>query len=172
VNGAVDMMRPLRERLAHDLACGEIRDGTIRYLTLRADALSGMFARLSLGARAEALEALAVSVAENGGKSVAAYLAACPGDADALLQIMTEAAADLGWGCWHFGRDAAGILTLTVFNSPFAAAAPDSALAACAPIRGILAALARHLLPPEYRPVETCCAAQSGKETCQFVFQH
>ena len=80
MTGHLDLGRSLRNRMHHDPSSGALCDGSIRYLTMRADVLAGMLSRLPLATRHDALNALAESVEENGGKSIAIYLAKCHGD--------------------------------------------------------------------------------------------
>ena len=178
----LDLGRPLRSRMHHDPSSGALCDGSIRYLTMRADVLGGMLSRLSSATRRDALDALAASVEENGGKSIAIYLAKYHGDAEALLSVMVDAAADLGWGKWQFGTDRAGLPILQVSNSPFAAGQFPADMPLCAPIRGIFAALCHHLLPSQHCPdvmhklqfhaTEIHCTAERGGNSCRFALQN
>lgn len=161
---SIDTTIPFRDRLQRRPEEGALYDGEIRYLTMRPDALMGMFARLDEPARSATFEALAASVAEHGGRSIAAYFAANPGDADALLRVIAATSADLGWGHWQIERTGDG-LEVAVANSPFAILSAKEPV--CAPIRGILTALASHL--PGTQVEETCCRASSGGNTCRFT---
>ena len=164
------MSAGFRERLVIDAPRGELRDGAIRYLTMRPDALMGMFDRLPVPARHQALTALAASVAEFGGRSLAAYKASAPGDMAALVQTVIATSAELGWGVWAMTPRDGGGFDVTVTNSPFAAglAAPSDG-PACAPILGILTALATHVIPGGVVVAETSCAAQCGGAECRFT---
>ncbi len=108
------------DRLVRDVERGEWRDGETRYLLLRHDSLMGMFRRLAPRVRGEALAALAAAVTEAGGRSAARYRATTPGGSAALLEVIAETAAQLGWGVWTFAQPADGELCLDVVNSPFA----------------------------------------------------
>lgn len=111
----------LRERLEWRLDDGEIRDGEVRYLMLRADALMGMFTRLPPAVCAEAFSALAASVQAHGGRSAAKYRAMGAADGARLLDVIVATAPQLGWGHWTLAsRDADGF-EVVVRNSPFAA---------------------------------------------------
>lgn len=177
----MDLVRPLRHRMHHDPSSGALYDGSIRYLTMRADVLGGMLSRLSSATRRDALDALADSVEENGGKSIASYLEKHHGDIEVLLSVMVDAAADLGWGKWQFGKDSAGLRILQVSNSPFAAGQFPADMPLCAPIRGMFAALGRHLMPsldcpdgmhkPRFRATEIECTAERGGNICRFALQ-
>ena len=166
----MDLSKPFHDRLLHDPEKGEMRDGSIRYLMMRPDALMGLFDRLPLAARGEALNALVASVADHGGKSVNAYRENGAGDVDGLLQTIVATSAALGWGRWRFDRSQAGRVEVIIENSPFAAASAQTDLPACAPIMGILTALAPLLLAREDVQVteDSCCAVTSCAH-CNFV---
>ncbi|KRW95245.1 4-vinyl reductase [Paracoccus sp. MKU1] len=167
---SVDTARRFRQRLHHDHETGQLSDGPIRYLIMRPDALMGMFDRLPTSARAEALAALAGSVAEFGGRSVTAYLQARPGNFEALLRVIEQISADLGWGLWRFQAGQDGNYGLTVRNSPFAAGiAQPASQPACAPIQGMLTAIAAQIFGNGGKVIETHCAACHGGDTCHFT---
>jgi hypothetical protein len=152
------------QRLTFDTARGEIRDQARRYLMMRPDVLMGMLHRLDPPARQPVLDAFAASVAAHGRDSVLAYLAHAGGEG--LLQAMAVAAADLGWGRWRFvqGPDR---LELTVENSPFADGFGHAAHPVCAPIAGMLQAVAEVLFGcPAISSERTCAAA--GASFCTF----
>jgi predicted hydrocarbon binding protein len=77
-----------------------------------------------------------------------------------------QAAADLGWGAWRFepGR---GRLGLAVTGSPFAQGAATAARPACAPIRGMLQAVATVATGIESEAFELRCVA-CGAPRCEF----
>jgi hypothetical protein len=156
----------LAQRLAFDAERGEIRDQARRYLLLRPDVLMGMLLRLDPPARQAALDAFAASVAQHGRDSVLAYLDRLGGDRARLLDVMQDAAADLGWGRWRF-EPAARVLTLTVDNSPFASGFGASQHPVCAPIAGMLQAVAGILFETDVASVERTCAA-AGAGLCVF----
>lgn len=167
MSGALDLSLRFRDRLVHDAGRGEMRDGAIRYLTMRPDALMGMFARLPAPAAAAALAALAASVAEHGGRSVQAYRESGAVDPAAMMATVAGTSADLGWGIWSFAPETAGSIAVTVANSPFAEGRGSAAGPLCAPIQGILAAIGPLLLGGPVRVEETCCAAHHGAD-CRF----
>lgn len=142
-------------------------DGEIRYLKLRADTLMGMFRHLPEPARSQALAALARSTAEAGGDSAQRYAQAGASDAAALLAKIEKTAAELGWGEWCFGERSGSRLALEVRDSPFAAGYGASDIEVCAPIAGMLQAVAGMVLgaPSEARETE-CCAR--GADRCRF----
>ena len=149
--------------MKHDAARGEWRDGEARYLVIRNDSLMGMFRRLEEPARSEALRAFAESLAEHGGRSAAGYHAEDP---EAFLSRVTAMAAQLGWGRWVFSREE-DALRLVVENSPFAAGYGSAASPVCAPISGMLQAVASLALGAPAVVEETRCAAAGGAE-CAF----
>ncbi len=143
------------------------RDGKVRYVTLRADTLMGMFRRLPEPVRTQALSALASSTAEHGGDSARRYLESGASDAAALLAEVEQAAAELGWGTWRFGARGATRLALEVANSPFAAGHGASGDPVCAPIRGMLEAVAGIILAGACEAQELQCQA-CGAASCRF----
>lgn len=157
-------MGGLRDRLAWHDAQGAIADGPRRYLMMRPDVLMGAVAALEPAARQAWLDAWAASTTRHGGASLQAYAQAVAFDGDALAAATVQAAADLGWGAWQLQRGP-DLLQLQVTGSPFvdgwhAAAGTPAAQPVCAPVRGMLAALAQLLLPPGPLQVEeTDCAA-------------
>ena len=138
-----------------------------RYVQLRADTLMGMFRRLPPPARAAALAALADSTYEHGGDSARRYVESGAADAAALLETIERTAADLGWGAWRFGERDAARLALEVTDSPFALGHGASADAVCAPIAGMLRAVAELALGGACEARETACSA-CGAPACRF----
>ncbi len=158
---------PFRERLTWDLGRGEIRDGEIRYLMMRADALMGVLHHLPAEMRGAVLSAFAASVQAHGGGSARKYRQMGAGAPDALLQVIAATAPQLGWGSWRFVGSAAGRLELEVANSPFAAGHGPSDGPVCGPVAGMLAAVAEMVLERPARVRETACAA-AGAPACRF----
>ncbi len=152
-----------RERLAG--RDGGLFDGDVRYLLLRADTLAGLFERLGPAARAEALAAFADAVAEYGGRSIARY-AEAGGSRGELLALMAATAPALGWGRWEFDDRRSDCLVLQVQASPFTGLG-DGSGPSCAPIAGMLRALASRWLGPDCLSLETACRAQ-GAGHCEF----
>lgn len=153
--------------IERDAASGELRDGEVRYLLLRADTLMGLFRHLPEGLRAQALVALARSSAEHGGDSARRYLEGGAGDAAALLARIEATAAELGWGSWRFGGRSAARLALEVANSPFAAGHGAADTEVCAPITGMLEAVAGLVLGGACEAREVECRAR-GAARCRF----
>jgi uncharacterized protein len=165
----------LRERLRHDAEQGAWLDGARRYLMLRPDSLMGALRGLDPPTRATVFDALALSLQRHGADSLRDYAAEVKGDPQALIDATIDAAFDLGWGQWTVQRDG-GALDVTVQHSPFAAGwltagrgvQEAGAPAVCAPIRGMLAALAQTLGDEASQVRELSCAAQ-GHAECRFV---
>ena len=167
-------MTNFRDRLIYDAEHGEYRDGDIRYMMIRPDALMGLIAELPEDLRPLALEAFARSIRNFGGRSARSYQAAGAEDATALLDVIQQTAPQLGWGCWRLERTTDG-LALTVENSPFAVpissdvgqVTAHSPYPVCAPIRGMLTAVGEMVLGEPVAVVETACAA-TGSSCCRF----
>lgn len=161
-------MGTLRDRLEFDPHRGEVRDGPRRYLLMRADVLMGALRRLDGHARALALTALADAVREHGADSLRAYRRGLPDD-DALLAATIAAAADLGWGAWRIERKPQRLM-LVVANSPFAAGFGAAEQPVCAPIAGMLGALAQstHARGDATVGVEEIACAACGAAECRF----
>lgn len=160
-------MTGFRDRLRFDADQGEYRDGDIRYMMIRPDALMGLIAELPEAVRGEALEAFARSIHRFGGRSARAYQAMGAADATALLHTIETTAPQLGWGTWALTRSDDG-LALSVHNSPFAAGAGRGPHAVCAPIRGMLTAVGELVMGTQVRVAETACAA-TGAPCCRFA---
>jgi len=139
----------------------------IRYLSLRADTLMGMFRHLPAPARAQALAALVRSTAEHGGDSARRYLETNRGDVAALLAVIEKTAGELGWGSWHFAAREPTRLVLEVTDSPFAAGYGAADCAVCAPITGMLQAVAALVFGTACAARELQCRAH-GAADCRF----
>ena len=160
-------MTPFRERLKFDAEAGEYRDGAIRYMMIRPDALMGMIAELPEALQPEVFAAFARSIRRHGGHSAREYQRGGAATAEHLLRVIEETAPQLGWGRWTLthGGDT---ITLAVRNSPFAAGAGASRSPVCTPIRGMLSALAELVFGEEATVAETTCAA-CGADACTFI---
>ena len=145
---------------------GAVHDGPRRYLLMRPDVLMGLLRRLPDAARAQALAAFADSVADSGVDSIRAYFRQVGEDPSALLTTTVAAAADLGWGAWRFepGRARLG---LTVEGSQFAAGHGPADAPVCAPIAGMLRAVASVSTGIDVDVAETRCVA-CGAARCEF----
>jgi FAD/FMN-containing dehydrogenase len=160
-------MASFRERLVFDAAAGEYRDGDIRYMFIRNDALMGLFAELAPEHRLPALAALSRSIHTFGGRSVEAYRASGSASPEQMLATIAETAPQLGWGSWRFAYEGDAI-TLEIANSPFAAGAGPRAHPVCHAVVGMLSALGPVLFDAEAEAVEACCAAAGGGAHCRF----
>lgn len=154
-----------KDRLVFDVERGELRDGPVRYLLIRQDTLVGLFQRLSLPAQRAALQAFAQAVEERGGQSIDRYQEFTP--PDRLVALVAKTASQLGWGSWRFDRSVPGQLALEVENSPFRELAGDLREPACAPISGMLRALAARILGGPVTIDEVICAGAGGA-CCRF----
>lgn len=158
---------PFRERLTWEPAHGEIRDGEIRYLMIRPDALMGLLHHLPAAMRGPVLAAFAASVQAHGGGSARKYREMGAAAPAALLEVIAATAPQLGWGCWRFAEIAADRLCLDVVNSPFADGHGPSDGPVCAPVAGMLAAVAGMVLDGSATVEETACQA-AGAPACRF----
>jgi len=171
------MSEPLRERLSWAADSGAIVDGPRRYLMMRPDVLMGAVARLGFDAQRAWLDGWAESTRAHGIASLRAYVDSVGGEPEALMAMTADAAADLGWGRWTLRRESGG-LALVMANSPFVAGwcavDPDPARhAVCAPVRGMLHALASLVLQGPVVVTEVDCAAlhavpDSVDHVCRF----
>jgi predicted hydrocarbon binding protein len=155
-----------RDRLAFDPDRGEYRDGNIRYLMIRPDALMGILKELPEAQRPDVLAAFARSITHHGGQSARTYRAAGAADAAALAATIERTAPELGWGKWTLAIGD-GRMDLIVANSPFAAGYGPSATPVCHPILGMLRAVGPMVLGGPVAAAETRCAAQ-GAPDCRF----
>lgn len=163
----------LHERLAFDVANGQVLDGDRRYVLMRADVLMGMFELMPQALREQALQACAASVMKYGIASVRAYQRMANLSGPQLFETVGAGAASLGWGTWTFELQGTSC-RLFVRNSPFAAAAQCISGPACAPIAGMLEAVCTQAWggPSQVREVRCShCHAHAetvGPDTCLF----
>ena len=155
-----------RERLFFDETEGAILDEDRRYILMRADALMGVFRRLSPAARAEAFSALEASIFEQGSKSARAYRALGQGDGAQLAHAVAATAPQLGWGVWTFDGQP-DRLRLTVANSPFATAYGASQTPVCHSIVGMVRGVAGLVFERPAVAREVACVAM-GAPQCLF----
>lgn len=156
-----------RDRLAYAAARGEYRDGAIRYMMIRPDALMGILAELPEPMRLEMLAAFARSITRHGGKSAQAYREAGAVSAEQMVATIAATAAELGWGIWDLRQNGAQ-LDLDVRNSPFVEGHGPSEHPICHPILGMLLAIGPMILGGPVDARETRCASM-GHPTCHFV---
>lgn len=163
--------KALRERLAWDPALGRISDGPRRYLLMRPDVLMGAVEAMAPAHRGSFLSSWQMSTCQHGADSLRAYAQMVHGDRHALLQATVAAAADLGWGRWALTLED-GLLHLEVLDSPFVAGwlaasqGRPSQEPVCAPIRGMLQALAEVVLEGPVAVQEDDCAALQAQASC------
>jgi predicted hydrocarbon binding protein len=81
--------------------------------------------------------------------------------------MIAEGAPQLGWGRWTVERRGQG-LEVIVTNSPFATGYPDAGRRVCAPIAGMLGAVASLSFGRPMAACETACTA-AGHKACHFV---
>lgn len=159
-----------RDRLVFDAKQGEYRDGDIRYMMIRPDALMGILAELPAAMRPEFLAAFARSITRHGGRSAQAYRAAGAVAPAQMIAAIATTAPELGWGIWDLRLTADG-LDLEVRNSPFAAGHGAAAQPVCHPIAGMLGAVGPMVLGGAVSVRETQCAAL-GFASCRFEVRH
>lgn len=152
----------------HDAHAGLIRDGAIRYVLMRPDVLMNIGRFLPEACRDDYLAALERAFATQAQASFQQYRAAGAVDLDALLERSRVAAGTLGWGRWTLRPAVATAREVVVADSPFAAASGPSDRPVCAPIRGVLRAIATTAGLDGIDVRETCCAAQ-GASDCRFT---
>ena len=163
-------MTDLLSRLAFDTERGEIRDEDRRYLLMRPDVLMGMLHGLDADTQRQVLASLMASTQRHGGASIRAYAIHAQGPT--LMEGVARASASLGWGLWQIDQRGDGddsTLVLRVTNSPFAAGHGACNHPVCAPIAGILAALATTVLGKPAEARELRCAAMPRQDGCDFV---
>jgi hypothetical protein len=153
--------------LKHDHGSGEIFDDGIRYILIRPDVLMGVADSSGGIALNVFLKALENSAFRNVQDSFAQYRSDGRFSDTDVLDSTCRIAATLGWGLWTANRQEDGSTIVEVPNSPFAAGFGPSAEVVCAPIVGILkaVALAQSAAAQEVR--EVCCVAR-GDTTCRF----
>ncbi|MET0606628.1 MAG: 4-vinyl reductase [Beijerinckiaceae bacterium] len=156
-----------RERLVFDEARGEILDESRRYMLIRPEALMGIFRRLAPAQQAEALQAFAQSIVEQGSDSARAYQKLGASDAAALLDAIAATAPQLGWGIWSFERPTDDMIRLAVRNSPFAAGYGRSDTPVCHAIVGMMQATSTLAFGRAGTATEVQCAA-TGAPHCLF----
>ncbi|MEZ5741415.1 MAG: hypothetical protein R3E68_19640 [Burkholderiaceae bacterium] len=168
---------PFRERLRWDAASGEIRDGEVRYLMLRHDALMGMFRAMAPEHRGPALLALADSITHHGGQSARKYQAMEAADGARLLAVIAATAPQLGWGLWEVVDPGPGLVRIRVRNSPFAVGWRDNGLpradtegvtSVCAAIVGMLRVVGQMVAGGPVQALEAQCACEAHHADCVF----
>jgi predicted hydrocarbon binding protein len=164
-----DESRPksFRERLTWHADVGEVRDGDIRYMLIRPDALMAVFAQLEPAARDAAFAAFHNSITAFGARSAATYVS---DRGPPLIEVVAETAPQLGWGRMALEKTAHGY-NVTVTNSPFAAGIGTADRPVCTPITGMLQAVGKMMTGADVQVAETHCTAQDGLGPCCFTLR-
>ncbi|MFV0386925.1 V4R domain-containing protein [Paracoccus sp. (in: a-proteobacteria)] len=155
-----------RDRLQYDASAGTYHDSGMRYIFIKPEAFMGVALEMPAELRPAVFGAMIRTVIRNGGKSAQTYRAQGAADPQALLAVIRETAGQLGWGRWH-SELAAGRLSVTVEGSPFAQGFGPSDVPVCAPITGMLTAVAGMILDAPVVVTEIECAAM-GAKACVF----
>lgn len=155
-----------RERLRFDAQSGEYRDGDIRYMMIRPDALMGIVRELPQAMRGDMLAAFARSITRAGGGSARAYQAAGAASPRSLIATIAATAPELGWGIWDLRIDG-DRLALDVRNSPFVEGHGLGATPVCHAIVGMMGAIGPMILGRPVEVSETQCACM-GHTLCRF----
>jgi hypothetical protein len=147
---------------------GEISDDAIRYVLIRPDVLMGAAHQLPPGQALAFLNALEQSAFAHSRESFSQYKTTGRfGRGDFLLSA-AEVAVTLGWGSWSVRATPGAGRDVQVRNSPFAQGFGRSDVPVCAPIRGVLRAIALVGYGDSAVVTETACAAQDGSQVCHF----
>jgi uncharacterized protein len=152
-----------------DPSRGVIADGDIRYVLIRADVLMGI-ARELTGKGGDFLAAFEASAFRNARDSFARYREEGRFAAGDFLQRCGEVAASLGWGRWKVSDHGAEGRSVVVEDSPFALGFGHAEAPVCAPISGVLQAMALVGYGVAVQVQEISCAAQ-GAQRCHFVLR-
>lgn len=154
--------------IVHDAQNGEIRDGPIRYLMLRADVLMGIVSELPPDQSAAWLQAMERSAFLHARDSFQQYRSSGRFDGDDFLVRSADVAATLGWGKWTVTDLGGGSRLIRVRGSPFAAGHGSASHPVCAPISGVLRAIALVGYGQDAEVRERTCAAQGLGGECVF----
>ena len=149
-------MSDFLDRVAVNTDDGEILDGDCRYVMLRADVLMGAIRNVPEEQRKGVLQALAEATFEGGSESLQSYADELGDDHEAL-----------GWGAWHFEKLSDTVIKLSVRNSPFADGFGFSKSPVCAPIVGLLCAMAERVFGRAAAVAERNCTT-CGSDECTF----
>lgn len=154
--------------LMDNLETGEITDGHIRYLTIRADVLMGLAREWPNGDTQQFVAALARSALRYSRDSFETYKASNRFPEGDFLSSVAPVAAQLGWGSWRVTELEANRRRITVRNSPFASGFGRSSHPVCGAICGVLEAMGTVGYGRPVRVTEEVCAAQAGGSECIF----
>lgn len=155
-----------RDRLTFDPNAGTYHDGDMRYIFIKPQAFMGVALEMPPDQRPDVFQAMIRTIIANGGKSAQAYRAAGATDPHALLAVIRETAGQLGWGRWDSDLDADRLI-VTVHGSPFAEGYGPANQPVCAPIQGMLTAVAGMIFDTPATVTETQCTAM-GAPCCRF----
>jgi len=142
---------------------GVIVDGKIRYVLMRPDVLMGVARHLPHSD--EFFAALEASAFAHAQASFSAYRVSDRFGGEDFLAATCEVAGTLGWGRWRV-VDGPGEKAIEVANSPFAEGHGPSARPVCAPIAGVLRAVALVGYDVEVTVKEQLCAAEGHARCC------
>ncbi len=156
--------------MEHCPAEGAIFDGNIRYVMIRPDVLMGTARQLGQGG-ADFLAALEESAFQNAQASFATYRESDRFGEEDFLASACGVANKLGWGLWSASEELNGTRVVRVDNSPFAEGYGTSGHPVCAPIKGVLRAIALIGYGQSAIVQETACVAQ-GAQQCSFHLSH
>jgi uncharacterized protein len=148
---------------------GEIADEGIRYMLLRPDVLMGLAKELPGITAGQFLGALRKVACRNVQSSFAQYRRDGRFSGSDVLDSTCRIAASLGWGSWLVTSEQDGTVIVRVRNSPFAAGFGPSQGPVCAPIAGVLQAVAQVSQVAAAEIEEISCAAQGASE-CRFRY--
>jgi len=146
---------------------GSISDNGIRYVLIRPDVLMGIAHELPSPDAARSLTALQASAFRRSRASFEQYRKEGRFNDSDLLAASLPMATYLGWGVWTFARTDSQSRVIEVRNSPFAAGYGASKTPVCAPIAGVLGAMALVASGTTVHVEELECSAQ-GFEVCRF----
>ncbi len=149
---------------------GELSIGGIRYLLMRPDVLMGVARELENIAPDVFFRALEKSAFLHGMRSFERYRDEGRFEGRDPLESTCNIAASLGWGEWVAHRHPDGSRSIEVRNSPFSAGFGASRLPVCAPVVGILRALALVFHGPGTEVEEVACCSQ-GAQVCRFLLR-
>lgn len=146
---------------------GEFSDGGIRYMLIRPDVLMGLARELPQVPPEVFLAALEKSAFVNGMRSFERYREQGRFEGSDALERTCNIAASLGWGEWAVHERPDGSTLIDVRSSPFAAGFGASTIPVCAPIVGILKAVAA-VFPGVAAQVEEIACCSQGADACRF----
>ena len=154
--------------IVRDTETGEIADGHIRYLMIRADVLMGLAHEWPRGDTQQFVRALERSAYRHSRDSFETYQASNRFSDGDFLSAVAQVAAQLGWGSWRVTELPGGGRRIAVRNSPFASGSGPSSHPVCGAICGVLEAMGSVSYGRQVRVTEESCAAQAHGAECIF----